>query len=751
MTNLTIESNPKNTTVLLNSSLTLLCVTNANPPAVYHLYLNETYISNSSSGVFNITFEGDGVYTCVPLNVFGTGSNDTLNFVVVVPPCAEISNKTSVAALGESLNFTCTASGKPKPRIAWTKVGSSEVISHALQVTVNVSRPGTEDNMIQYQCTASNGVGTPAIATVNVTVQFSPEKVTIVEGNKLLLTCNASGEPEPSISWTRIGSSNVLSVSPSLTIVNVSRPGTADSMIQYQCTASNGVDPAVITNPGIETFNMKSGEIVSFLCLGDGNPTPTITWTMRDGVIDWKSVNDPRNVTFVVKAYSSGWYLCTVENKMNAAFKWFRLVVNDAKFSLKLTVTNRDCNNNLQETLQQLPSKVGDVLEKDVSELKAIEVKSYKCGSLTVYFSLEFSRNVDINEVLSVLNNAAVPGVKSFGDFSVDPESIRVIPDDEIPSELPTGTNKEPTDIKTCVCSCKDVLLGSIIGVLLLIIFIFIIYVVWLHKRETARKPRTNEDDGGVYDNEFALKELEPSCPDSSHFIQPHSEYMDLRQASADKTTMPTVSQIGDYAPLHPSTRLWEVPRDHVTIDKIVGKGAFGQVAKGKVVELRGRPGLTTVAIKMLKSNASESDKRDLMKELETMKQLKPHPHVIKLLGCVMESVIQFLEVFLLSLRWSYGVVLYEIFTIGGSPYPRMDGKKIANLLQQGYRMPKPQHVDDKLYEIMMKCWQDDPKRRPTFIDLRNQLKGMETSHKRLINMRMYDNKLYGNIEDLVE
>ena len=90
---------------------------------------------------------------------------------VPVPPSAEISNKTSVAALGESLNFTCTASGKPKPRIAWTKVGSSEVISHALQVTVNVSRPGTEDNMIQYQCTASNGVGTPAIATVNVTVQ----------------------------------------------------------------------------------------------------------------------------------------------------------------------------------------------------------------------------------------------------------------------------------------------------------------------------------------------------------------------------------------------------------------------------------------------------------------------------------------------------------------------------------------------------------------------------------------------------
>ena len=36
-------------------------------------------------------------------------------------------------------------------------------------------------------------------------------------------------------------------------------------------------------------------------------------------------------------------------------------------------------------------------------------------------------------------------------------------------------------------------------------------------------------------------------------------------------------------------------------------------------------------------------------------------------------------------------------FFPGGSPYPRMDGRKIANLLQDGYRMPKPQHVDEKL------------------------------------------------------
>ena len=40
----------------------------------------------------------------------------------------------------------------------------------------------------------------------------------------------------------------------------------------------------------------------------------------------------------------------------------------------------------------------------------------------------------------------------------------------------------------------------------------------------------------------------------------------------------------------------------HLNIEKIIGIGAFGQVAKGTAVGLRGRPETTTVAIKMLKS-----------------------------------------------------------------------------------------------------------------------------------------------------
>ena len=76
---------------------------------------------------------------------------------------------------------------------------------------------------------------------------------------------------------------------------------------------------------------------------------------------------------------------------------------------------------------------------------------------------------------------------------------------------------------------------------------------------------------------------------------------MDLLEASTDNRKAQSNGPDTVYAPLHPLTRSWEVPRHHVIIEKVIGKGAFGQVAKGTAEGLRGMPGMTTVAIKMLK------------------------------------------------------------------------------------------------------------------------------------------------------
>ena len=101
--------------------------------------------------------------------------------------------------------------------------------------------------------------------------------------------------------------------------------------------------------------------------------------------------------------------------------------------------------------------------------------------------------------------------------------------------------------------------------------------------------------------NELALDDLQPSSPIPSNSNKPRLEYMDQTEATTVNDETQHVVQSADYAPLHPSTRSWEVEKQQVTVEKIIGKGAFGQVAKGTATGLRGRPGKTTVAVKMLK------------------------------------------------------------------------------------------------------------------------------------------------------
>ena len=109
------------------------------------------------------------------------------------------------------------------------------------------------------------------------------------------------------------------------------------------------------------------------------------------------------------------------------------------------------------------------------------------------------------------------------------------------------------------------------------------------------------------------MDEVQPS-----HSRQSKTEYMDLKEVTAfesqrkEETTLgiPQVerSSLGtDYARLHPSTRPWEIPRNSVTIEKVIGKGAFGRVAKGTAIDVRGRPGNTPIAVKMLKGNPHPS------------------------------------------------------------------------------------------------------------------------------------------------
>ena len=66
-------------------------------------------------------------------------------------------------------------------------------------------------------------------------------------------------------------------------------------------------------------------------------------------------------------------------------------------------------------------------------------------------------------------------------------------------------------------------------------------------------------------------------------------------------TTYEIPNSGGDYMPLHPSTRSWEIGREQVDIIKNIGKGAFSQVAEATAENIYGNQGVITVAVKMLK------------------------------------------------------------------------------------------------------------------------------------------------------
>ena len=68
---------------IINSSIILKCTADANPPVTaYNIYHNETLVSNSSTGILNITHalaEHNGTYFCIPYNAYGAGERASLN------------------------------------------------------------------------------------------------------------------------------------------------------------------------------------------------------------------------------------------------------------------------------------------------------------------------------------------------------------------------------------------------------------------------------------------------------------------------------------------------------------------------------------------------------------------------------------------------------------------------------------------------------------------------------------------------
>uniref|UniRef100_A0A8C2DGJ3 Tyrosine-protein kinase n=1 Tax=Cyprinus carpio TaxID=7962 RepID=A0A8C2DGJ3_CYPCA len=71
---------------------------------------------------------------------------------------------------------------------------------------------------------------------------------------------------------------------------------------------------------------------------------------------------------------------------------------------------------------------------------------------------------------------------------------------------------------------------------------------------------------------------------------------------------------------------------------------------------------------------------------------------------------------------WSYGILLWETFSLGVCPYPGMTNQQAREQVEKGYRMSCPQKCPDEVYRIMQRCWEYKPENRPKFVDIQKEL-----------------------------
>ncbi|OCT98549.1 tyrosine-protein kinase Fer isoform X2 [Xenopus laevis] len=71
---------------------------------------------------------------------------------------------------------------------------------------------------------------------------------------------------------------------------------------------------------------------------------------------------------------------------------------------------------------------------------------------------------------------------------------------------------------------------------------------------------------------------------------------------------------------------------------------------------------------------------------------------------------------------WSFGILLWETFSLGVCPYPGMTNQQAREQVEKGYRMSAPQDCPEEVFRIMQKCWEYKPENRPKFSEMQKEL-----------------------------
>ncbi|XP_071080582.1 uncharacterized protein [Haliotis cracherodii] len=99
---------------------------------------------------------------------------------------------------------------------------------------------------------------------------------------------------------------------------------------------------------------------------------------------------------------------------------------------------------------------------------------------------------------------------------------------------------------------------------------------------------------------------------------------------------------------------------------------------------------------------------------------------------------------------WSFGIVLFEIVTLGGTPYPGVANRELISELSAGYRMERPDNCSTEMYRLMRDCWKSDPKKRPSFAEIGDRIDTMiaECSGQEYLDLQLDESQGYYQGQD---
>ncbi|XP_071373120.1 hemicentin-1, partial [Centroberyx affinis] len=366
--NIAGESMPQDVSVLQSRQVTLECKSDAVPPPTLTWLKDGQPLQASarvrilSSGRYlqiNMAELSDGAqYTCVASNIAGKTTRQ-FNLAVNVAPTIKDSPQTVSVHIDKPVVLECVVSGVPPPRITWRKhgailAGNNRRYTFAEDGSLHIHSAQVTDTG-RYLCMATNQAGTQR-KRVDLQVYVPPSiaggrtNVTVTVNVQTTLSCEATGIPKPTVTWTKNGrtintdqNQNMYRLLSSGSLVVIA-PTVEDTAV-YECVVSNeaGEDsrainltvqvPPSIADESTELVVTKLSPVV-IGCTASGVPEPILHWS-KDGMKLPKEgqgysilPSGPVEITSAELSHA-GRYSCVAKNAAGSAHRHVQLTVQE--------------------------------------------------------------------------------------------------------------------------------------------------------------------------------------------------------------------------------------------------------------------------------------------------------------------------------------------------------------------------------------------------------------------------------------